>query len=87
MYDVSDVSFKVVLFLGSKSQPVPFKKVNGQHALNSEISSMFGGSPRRHLRGADHVGTLAQIIQSWRAEHRVVPDGEDSHGIFSNDSP
>ena len=42
---------------------------------------MFGGSPRRHLRGADHVGTLAQIIQSWRAEHRVVPDGEDSHGI------
>eukprot|EP00434_Breviolum_minutum_P015431 symbB.v1.2.013595.t1/scaffold964.1/size148446/11 len=28
--------------------------------------------------GADHVGTLAQIIQSWRAEHRVVPDGEEN---------
>jgi len=28
--------------------------------------------------GADHVGALAQIIQSWRAEHRVVPDGEEN---------
>jgi len=31
--------------------------------------------------GADQVGTLAQIIQSWRAEHRVVPEDSEENAI------
>ena len=78
MYDNVWCIFQSCSFLGSFRVSDPsFQK--GQHAL----------SPRRfpnHVwwqstSGADQVGTLAQIIQSWRAEHRVVPDSEDSHGI------
>ena len=93
MYDLNESNecmmylSKLFLFLGSKSQPVHlFLSKRSGKALNSEISSMFGGSPRRQVltESAPWLRSSSPGVQNtvWCLRIPRIPTG-----IFSNDSP